>query len=229
MAATSVLQRLIRNTTRLPRRTWSTLRRQFDANYDLERQAKSLDGWFPPDHLARLEAIPGMCSARVCRLVALLASQAPAGGAILEIGAWKGRITAWLVEAAERRPERPPVISIDPHARESWADFCRTVEEFRLAERGLQVIRERSRDAARGWSCPISMLWIDGSHEYDDVARDIADYAPHVVAGGYVAFDDSVGGAFPGVERAIAEWRAADKRIVHVATLRNITVLARQA
>ena len=168
-----------------------------------------------------------MCSIRECRLLALLARQAPAGGAIVEIGAWKGRTTAWLVEAAERRADRPPVISIDPHHRESWDDFCRTVADLKLAERGLAVVRQRSHDAALNWSRPISMLWVDGSHEYDDVARDIADFTPHVLPGGVVAFDDSAGGEFPGVERAIAEWRAADRRFVHVATLRTITIMRR--
>jgi MMP 1-O-methyltransferase len=228
MAAVLDLRRLVRNAALLPRRTWASLHRRFASDYALERRAKAaVAGWFAPDYLERLDAVPGMCSSRTGRVLALLAAEAPAGGDIVEIGAWKGRITVWLVEAAARRPDRPRVISIDPHLRDSWDGFCRTVDDFKLAERGLQVVRQRSHDAARGWSRPISLLWIDGSHDYDDVRRDIADYAPHVIAGGWIAFDDSSGGEFPGVERAIAEWQADARDIARVATLRNMTIFRR--
>src|SRR5688572_19415074 len=228
MAALPGLRRIIRNTTRLPGRTLETLRRRFDPRYDLERQAKTVLQWFDAEHLARLESIPGMCDVRECRLMALLASLAPTGGAIMEIGAWKGRMTAWLIEGAERRADRPPVISIDPHLRDSWDEFCCTVADFRLEERGLRVIRESSHDTARKWVDPISLLWIDGSHDYQDVARDIADYVPHVVAGGVIAFDDSTDGSFPGVERAIAEWRAASDAVL-VASIRSVSIFRRRA
>jgi hypothetical protein len=227
MAALPELRRIIRNTTRLPGRTLETLRRRFDPRYDLEREAKSRVRWLAPGQLERLTSVPGMCDIYNCRLVALLVLDAPSGGVVVEIGAWKGRMTAWLVEAVQQRPDPLPVISIDPHAGElgeSWDDFCQTVADFRLAERGLQVIRERSHDAARSWTRPIAMLWIDGSHDYEDVARDIVDYVPHVVADGIIALDDSAGGLFPGVERAIAEWAATSSNIQHVATLRNVSI-----
>lgn len=228
MAAFPGLRRLVRNAALLPRRSWASLRRRVASDYALERRSRAaVAGWFSPEHLARLDAVPGMCGTHTCRVLALLASEAPASGDIVEIGAWKGRITVWLVEAAARRSDRPRVISIDPHLRDSWDAFCRTVADFKLAERGLQVARQRSHDAARGWSRPISFLWIDGSHDYDDVLRDIADYAPHVIAGGWIAFDDSTGGEFPGVERAIAEWQASARDFVCVATIRNMTIFRR--
>ncbi len=221
------LRRFARNVALLPRRTFISLTRRFDPNYQLDRRSKAVAGWFSPDYLARLDAVPGMCSARTGRILALLASDAPPGGDVVEIGAWKGRITVWLVEAAERRSDRPQVISIDPHLRESWDGFCRTVADFKLNDRGLRVVRERSHDAAHDWSRPITLLWVDGSHEYDDVARDIADYAQHVIVGGVIAFDDSAGGEFPGVERAIAEWKAAARDFVRVATIGNMTIFRR--
>ena len=227
MSALPGIRRIVRNALRLPSRTWRTLRRRLNPEFDLERQAKAVPGWFAPDYLAQLDGIPGMCAARVGWLLASLATQAPPGGVIVEIGAWKGRITAWLVEASERRPDRPPVVSIDPHSGqlgESWDDFCRTVADFNLAERGLQIVRASSHVVAQTWSRPISLLWIDGSHDYEDVALDIADYTSHVVAGGIVAFDDSAGGAFPGVERAIAEWSATSGNFQRIATLRETSI-----
>jgi len=201
--------------------------RLFDPSYSLERQARSVRKWFTRDQLARLERIPGMCSHRECRLLAYLIGQAPLGGAIVEIGAWKGRVTAWLVEAAERRADRPRIFSIDPHGHGSWDDFCKTVEEFELEKRGVQIHRVSSRALGPTWSRPISFLWIDGAHDYESVSQDLAEFTPHVAVGGWIAMDDSAGGAFPGVERAIEEWLLVATNYVRVATVRNVSVFRR--
>jgi predicted O-methyltransferase YrrM len=227
MKAIPAIRRLVRNSVRLPERTAISLRHWFDPNYDLDREAKSRMGWLLRDRLEKLQSIPGMCTFPKCRVLSLLALKAPPGGVIVEIGAWKGRVSAWLIETMEQRPDPLPIISIDPHAGqlgETWDDFCRTVADFKLAERGLQVIRKPSHEAGKSWSQPISFLWIDGGHEYEDVVHDIADYAPHVISGGLIAFDDSSEGLFPGVEQAIAEWKAAARDIEHVATVRDISV-----
>lgn len=221
--------RVFHNVARLPQRTYASVKRLIDPSYALERQARSVASWFNDDELARLESISGMCSHRECRLLAFLTSRAAAGGDVVEIGAWKGRMTAWLVAAAERRPERPQVWSIDPHQNGSWEDFCQTVARFQLDKRGAHICRVSSRDLGAMWCRPISMLWIDGCHEYPAVSQDLAEFAPHVVVGGWVALDDSVGGTFPGVERAIAEWQAKAQNYSHVATVRNVSVFRRAA
>ena len=222
-----LLHRVVRNIVRLPQRTLGALARTFDPNYALERRAKELLDQWPADKLARLHTISGRCSFRECRLVAYLALHAPAGGDIVEIGALHGRVTAWLVEAAELRPDRPAVHSIDPHQLGTWDEFNATVKAFRLTERSLRIHRADSSVFGHTWSEPISCLWIDGAHEYDDVRQDIANFAPHVIAGGTVAFDDAAGGLFPGVERAISEWESHTAAFRRVATLRNVTVFQR--
>lgn len=93
-----------------------------------------------------------------------------------------------------------------------------------LEQRGLVVLRESSQIIGRHWNKPISLLWIDGCHEYDAVCKDIEYFVPHVLKGGWIIFDDAAGGAFPGCERAIAERMPAFKQITRCAVLRHLQV-----
>ncbi|MGP0075522.1 MAG: class I SAM-dependent methyltransferase [Bryobacteraceae bacterium] len=224
---TRSVARIAQNIARLPIRTARSIARRFDSNYALERQAKALSERISAQRLAQLQAIPGMCAERECRLVAHLAIMAPSGGEIVEIGAFKGRVTSWLVEAAQMRPDRATVTSIDPHSWGTRPAFEKTVTALGLAERGLRVHYADSRQLGRTWWRPIIFLWIDGSHEYDDVRQDIENFTPHVVRDGLIAFDDSAGGTFPDVERAIAEWESVSVAYKRIATLRNISVFRR--
>jgi len=222
-------RRLIRNVVRFPRRSFEWMGRALKPDYVLERKAKALTRRLKPDRLAALRAIPGYCLERECCLIAYLALIAPMGAAIVEIGAFKGRTTAWLIEAAQLRPDRAAVHSIDPHVLGSWDDFCATVTKLRLIERGLRVHHDASRTVARTWSAPISLLWIDGSHDYDDVRSDIRDFVQHVVADGLIAFHDTSWKAFPGVMQAITEWESVTLNCKRIATLRMITIFQKIA
>jgi predicted O-methyltransferase YrrM len=195
----------------------------------LQREAdRVVPRLFSPERLAALQAVPGFSSRRELHLLAYLATQAPTGGCLLEIGAYKGRSTAWLVEAAQLRPDKPAVVSIDPHQRQTWDSFRQVVDEFRLEERGLEVCRAFSRDVGRPWRRPLALLWVDGSHEYADVVQDIRLFTPHVVPEGWVVFDDARGGKFPGVERAIAEWVSGNPDFSRVGSVKHFQLFRRR-
>jgi predicted O-methyltransferase YrrM len=201
-----MIRRLTRNIVRLPARTLAGVQRRLDPVYRLQREADALvPKLLGKDRLALLEKVPGHSSARKCRLLSHLANQSPSGGCWVEIGAFKGKSAAWLVETASKRIDRPTVVSIDPHLRDTWETFQGTVRQFDLQARGLEIRRGFSHDVGKTWNRPISLLWIDGSHEYPDVLHDIEDFVPWVIEGGWIVFDDAAGGKFPGVEQAIAE------------------------
>ena len=108
----------------------------------LQREAdRRVPALFTPERLDELLGIPGFSSPRELHLLAYLATRAPGGGCLLEIGAYKGRSTAWLVEAAQLRADKPAVVSIDPHHRDTWETFQNVVAQFCLRERGLEVMR----------------------------------------------------------------------------------------
>ncbi len=220
--------RVWRNATRLPVRTWRSFTQLWDPGYQLEREARGNVARRVSKQQARaLESIVGTSSVKECYLLAHLAMQAPAGGEIVEIGAWKGRTTAWLVEGSQLRPQPLPVTSIDPHAFGSWNEYRQTLAQFKLEHRGLTPIRDSSAQVGRGWSRPISLLWIDGSHDYADVLADIKLFVPHVILGGWIVFDDATGGLFPGVERAIQEEMLGRSGFSQVAIIRHLNLFAR--
>lgn len=222
------LLRVAQNVYRLPQRTVRSLARFFTPDYRLERRALAhVRRHIPADRRELLEGVPGMSSARECALLAFLAHTAPGDGWIVEIGAWKGKSAAWLVEGSQLRRKPLPVVSIDPHERDSWNEFQATASRLDLTGRGLEVRRAFSHEIGRAWRRPIALLWVDGCHEYEPVRQDIADFAPHVVADGWVVFDDAAGGRFPGVERALAERMDRDPRFRRVATLRHLAVYRR--
>jgi predicted O-methyltransferase YrrM len=224
------MRRLLRNLLRLPARTWTSLSRLGSPAVRLQRRAtRSVMGWLDAVRRDALLEVPGFSSERELHLLAYLVRQAPVTGSIVEIGAYKGRSTVWLVEAAEKRSDRPRVISIDPHLRGTWPTFCDVQKRFRLAERGLEVVRDYSSDAGQAWSRPIALLWVDGSHEYSHVVKDIDQFVPHVVAGGWIVFDDAHGGKFPDVERAIAERMIGRADFEHIGVVKHFQLFRRRA
>lgn len=200
------MNKLARNLIRIPTRAIRSIHRRRSPAYGLQKKAdREIQVAIPQARLEQLSRIPGTSSTRECRLLAHLAMVAPGGGCLVEIGAFKGKSTAWIVEGASLRNQITTLVSIDPHQRDTWNTFCDTVLQFQLERRGLEVRRAMSHVVGAQWNRPISMLWIDGSHEYEDVIRDIEDFVPHVIPGGWIVFDDADGEQFPGVARAIAE------------------------
>jgi hypothetical protein len=102
------------------------------------------------------------------------------------------------------------------------------VERFRLETRGLEIRRALSHDVGCGWDRPISLLWIDGSHEYVDVIDDIERFTPHVMLGGCVVFDDASGRAYPGVARAIGERMHENPEFGFLGTIKNFAIFERR-
>jgi len=215
-------RRLVSKFQKIPFRIKRTIRQICDGTYVWESKAKRGVSWLEPGRRSLLENLNGTSSVKECQLLAWLASVAPAGGVVVEIGAFHGRSTAWLCEGAIQQQPRLSVYSIDPHEGNTWEPFQNTVAAMDLESRGLKVIRSRSQAAGQDWKLPISMIWIDGCHKYKEVCEDITLFVPHIVPGGWIVFDDAAGGKFPGCEKAIADCMPAFTNIVHRVTLRHL-------
>ena len=129
---------------------------------------------------------------------------------IVEIGSFFGRSTLCL--AAGLQPGAR-ITSVDPHigspkhteilgCSDTWPHFLATLEAAGVRDR-VDPIRMMSTDAVAEVAGPIDLLFIDGSHVYEDVRRDYEDWAPKVRAGGCIAFHDSW--HMTGPHRATAE------------------------
>jgi hypothetical protein len=60
-----------------------------------------------------------------------------------------------------------------------------------------------SQDVVDDFDEPIELLFVDGSHEEEDVRHDFETWVPKVVDGGIVAFHDTTW--HPGVRKVVAE------------------------
>lgn len=222
------IRRVLDNLARFPIRTGQSVARLLDPAYRLERQAhRKAAKLLSFERRRELATVPGMSSTHECELLFYLANTAPSGGTIVEIGAWKGKSAAWLIEGSTLRSDPLDLVSIDPHQLGSWEEFSETVRRFELERRGLRVLRTGSDVAAKNWNAPISLLWIDGDHDYEPVLRDIDGFAPHVLPGGFVVFDDATTGDCPGVPRAIADRMTNNPQFRHAGAIRHLELFQR--
>jgi len=130
----------------------------------------------------------------------------------VEIGSYRGKSACYIGRAM---PKTAHLTCIDPWADSSgvYEERYRTEENFEIFKNNVRMcglefrvtpLRYFSHEVAEWWSDPISLLYIDGGHQYEEVLQDIDGFAPHVVSGGVILFDD-YSDAFPGLIRAVNE------------------------
>jgi hypothetical protein len=132
------------------------------------------------------------------------------GWSVIEIGSWKGRSTIALALAAKGRGDTD-VIAIDPHLgdngefyedAETFSDFTRNIEQAGVAD-VVRPVRARSHDARPSVDdASVGVLFLDGSHRYEDVSVDLHDWIPSLADGATLVCNDS---SKPGVYRALRE------------------------
>ncbi len=130
----------------------------------------------------------------------LLARDGAGCGAIVEIGAYKGK-SAVVMALGSKAKLREKVYSIDPHIEGTKAEFTGNVRRFALEDR-IDMIEATSESARRAFDLPIRLLFIDGCHEYDFVKMDILLWKDLVIDGGVIVFHDINWGT---VARAVDE------------------------
>jgi predicted O-methyltransferase YrrM len=131
------------------------------------------------------------------------------GTNIVEIGSFKGRSTCCL--AAGCRGTQKRVFAIDafdggvdlPNVN-TLPDFSRNLRDCGVSSY-VEPVVGLSGKVAQSWCKPIHLLFIDGSHAYEDVLADFAAFSPHVAPGGIIAFHDVINETWPGVAKAWAE------------------------
>lgn len=161
--------------------------------------------------LAQMRQVEGWLlepEATVLMATAALALTGEEPHAVVEVGSYCGRSTVVLGGVVKAVCPGVRVHAIDPHEGEITTSGSQTrfeaptLERFErnIARAGLeeivQAIPKRSFEVE--WAEPISLLFIDGLHDYGSVSRDFAHFARWVVPGGYVVFDD-YDRTFPGV------------------------------
>jgi MMP 1-O-methyltransferase len=183
----------------------------------MSAQPRATGGSILPEDVDRLVAeVEGWFGLEEGRLLYRLAFEADPAGAIVEIGSWHGRSTIWLAAGAAAG-RGASVVAIDPHhgthlrpdGHSTELTLRENLERAGLAPH-VDVVVSTSADAARSWSRPVSLLWIDGDHAYEGVSRDLDLWEPFLLADGAVALHDTF--VWPGPERVVRERLVATGR-----------------
>lgn len=136
-------------------------------------------------------------------------------GAIVELGAWKGRSTVILSTAAPRHTIRSVDIwapFTDLSGRKAEASLHQWRDNLLMAGVHNAVpIQSRTVDAADQFiarSEPVGLLFIDADHRYEAVKADIEAWTPILVSRATVVFHDYLLLGTAGVRRAVDEFVA---------------------
>lgn len=133
---------------------------------------------------------------------------------IVEVGSYCGRSTIVLTSVIKILCPRAKIFAIDPHdgrigdADRAIQSLPPTLGRFKrnLAEAGamehVEILPVHSWETA--WDQPIGMLFIDGLHDYDNVARDFRHFESWLSLDAYIAFHDYAP-HYPGVQTLVTE------------------------
>ncbi|MEX6688159.1 glycosyltransferase [Danxiaibacter flavus] len=139
---------------------------------------------------------------------------------IVETGCYHGKSTVLLGTIVKDLFPNARIASVDPHDGKLGAvdqglkKYPPSLNEFKKNILGaglteiVEVIQERAANVQ--WQQPISLLFIDGLHDYQNVSSDFSHFAPFLIKDGYVAFHDYAG-YFPGVTTFVDELLSGGK------------------
>lgn len=169
--------------------------------------------------MTALVDLKGLTPVETCDLLYSLASDVPAGDAIVELGTYMGKTACYLAAGAQDG-HGAHVWTIDPHdlpgyrtttgRKPGTIDFTRTevreAAERQITEAGLAdhvtMIRGFSTEVAKTWTGPkVGLLFIDGDHRQHAARKDFRSWQPHLSYDAIIAWDDYAP-SHPGVSAA---------------------------
>jgi predicted O-methyltransferase YrrM len=166
---------------------------------------------------ATIAPVYGFLTRRETEALAALAAFSSTPGDILEIGSLRGKSAIVLALASRLADSGPttvaavdPLPDVGPMATDSLGrESAEALLRANLTAAGVaeqvEIYKMLSHDLAKTWARPLRMLWIDGSHKFPAVSRDFADFSPHLVDGGVIAFHDVLHPRCDGPLRVFAE------------------------
>ncbi len=164
---------------------------------------KKIEGWLDDQEADLLLAL----THQSCNIL-------PAPHNIVEIGSYHGKSTILFGSVVKAYFPEAKIYAVDVHdgklgaADQGLHSFPPSFEAFKrnISNSGLseiiEIIRERSFNVE--WNASISLLFIDGLHDYINVSKDFWHFSDWVRPGGYVAFHDYAD-YFPGVKAFVHE------------------------
>lgn len=175
----------------------------------------------------QLNALPGLSSRDLCDILYNIAARVPADYAIVEIGVFRGRTACWLgagalsgngatvyaIDPWDLPGERYPYPWMNepkfPHRRMFMEPSTREEAFTNVRKLGLSnvvLLNEFSQNVAAIWDkAKVAFLFVDGNHEAEHVRGDFEKWAPHLIPGAIIAWDDHDRLSHPDVPKVIDE------------------------
>ncbi len=154
-----------------------------------------------------LDGVEGFLASIEGYVLLTMARMGPGLGEIVEIGSFMGKSTCWLATGT-KQVLREKVTAIDhfrgspEHQKGGRVEVQDIVEDgstldvFKANIKAVGVddyvntIVASSEEAAKDWTKPIRLLFIDGDHSYEASHKDFELWSPFVIQGGLVLFHD---------------------------------------
>ena len=198
----------------------------------------SLDG----SQIQQLFSLEGHITHRQCATLFYFAYTLPGRERIVEIGSFKGKSTACMATALKLKNIDDSILAVDPHINtgdnlivptykeeSSFEAFTKNISSLGLTDKVLPV-KKTSEDAVVGWDQSIKLLFIDGSHKYEDVLLDLTLWEPWVKIGGIIIMHDTKPKKYnEGVIRAMNEYLTHSGRFRESLRLLNMTVFEKSS
>lgn len=158
---------------------------------------------------------PGKVELGACQLLRRLAAEVPADQAVVELGAYQGRSTGWLLLGAQDG-HGAHVTTVDPWGTRSGAytgrvraaagaeaEFQAHMAAIGATDAVLTVRRELATSAAQQWAGPpVGLLWHDAGHGSAEVEADLRAWLPHLSPSAVVVLHDAARPTYGVVEGA---------------------------
>jgi len=191
--------------------------------------------------ISQLNSIEGHTTRRQCAALFYFAYTQAGPGRIVEIGSFKGQSTAWMATALKLSGQQDKIAAVDPHINtgdteevpdyqeeSSFDAFINNMTRMGVSDL-IEPIKAISSDAVKNWDEPIRLLFVDGSHRYEDVLLDLQLWVPLVRSGGIICMHDTKAtGPFPGVRRAMDEYLVSNDNFKELIQLLNFTAFIKR-
>jgi predicted O-methyltransferase YrrM len=186
--------------------------------------------------IQQLQAVEGHTTLRQCATLFYLAyTSVKTAGRIVEIGSFKGKSTCWMAKALQLADSNEKIAAVDSHINtrvpgvvptykedSSFDAFLNNLKNCGLTQY-VEPIKQKSQGAAKNWNQSIKLLFIDGSHLYDDVMLDLKLWEPWLNIGGIVVMHDTKPfGPRIQVRRAMNDYIVKSKRFKELLQLENM-------
>ena len=146
-------------------------------------------------------------------------NETPSGGTIVEVGSWKGKSTAYLGVEVINSGKDIKVYAVDTWLGSPNEDvhqndpavvsgtlfdlFVNNMEPINNQKKIIWPMRSDSTEASKEFEDgSVDCIFIDASHDYENVKKDITTYLPKVKSGGILAGHDW---SWHGVGKAVTE------------------------